>query len=106
MPEPLSNWHLDDGSARELRAARIRLLQSLDGGGRIQAPFEAAVAQAKFDCWIEQQEQAWTGFKSPSCKGEFDHAVSELESRLVAAMPKSVQSRRAGNTTRQGPGRS
>src|SRR5690606_35350975 len=89
MPEPLSNWHLDENAAKEIRAARIELLQALNGGGRAMAPFEAATAQAKFDCWIEQAEQNWISNKLPPCRGEFEKAMSDLNGRLVKALPPS-----------------
>ncbi len=89
MPEPLSNWHLDDKSARDIRAARIELVGLLDGGGRVKAPFEAAIAQAKFDCWIEQEEQNWASPRPVSCRGEFQNALNELKSRVAKTTPKS-----------------
>lgn len=89
MPEPLSNWHLDDVSARALRSARNDLLGMLNGGGRSQAPFEAARAQAKFDCWVEQEEQNWVSPRAPVCRGEFEKARTELKNRLAKVLPKS-----------------
>lgn len=89
MPEPLSNWHLDENSARELRAARIELLQVLDAGGRSQAPIEAANAQFAFDCWVEQAEQSWVMAVAPSCKAQYTKAMTDLSGRLKNALPKS-----------------
>lgn len=89
MPEPLSNWHLNEKSARVIRTARTDLLGALNAGGRSQAPFEAAVAQAKYDCWIEQEEQSWMSEKAPVCKAEFEKALADLNARMVAAVPKS-----------------
>lgn len=88
MPEPLSNWHLDDKSARDLRAARNDLIGLLDGGGRVKAPFEAAIAQAKFDCWIEQEEQNWSSPRAPVCRGEYEKAMRDLRATLLKTMPK------------------
>lgn len=89
MPEPLSNWHLDADSARELRDARVSLLQALDAGGRSQAPEQAASAQFAFDCWIEQEEQNWISALAPSCKTDYTNALIELKSRMAQAQPKS-----------------
>lgn len=89
MPEPLSNWHLDDGSAKDLRKARNELVGLLDGGGRIKAPFEAAVAQFKFDCWIEQAEQNWVSPRAPACRGEYESAFADLKARVAKTTPKS-----------------
>lgn len=101
MPEPLSNWHLDENSARELRASRVELLQVLDAGGRSQAPVDAAAAQFAFDCWIEQAEQNWISAKDPACKADFTKAMTDLSARMKNARPASekvgqaVPSRRA-----------
>jgi len=89
LPEPLSNWHLDDKSARDLGAARTDLLGLLNGGGRVEAPFEAAKAQTKFDCWIEQEEQNWASPRPVACRAEFWGAMSDLRKRMSAALPKS-----------------
>lgn len=91
MPEPLSNWHLDDKSARELRIARTDLVGLLDGGGRAKAPFEAAMAQAKFDCWVEQEEQNWASPRAVSCRAEYQNAFNELKARIEKTNPKSVK---------------
>ena len=89
MPEPLSNWHLDERAARELRAARTELVGLLNGGGRVQAPMEAALAQMKYDCWTEQAEQNWRSVGQPVCKAEFQNAMTDLKARMTRAVPKS-----------------
>lgn len=89
MPEPISNWHLNDTSVKEIRPARVRLLQALNAGGRAQAPYEAALAQAKFDCWVEQEESNWASNKAPTCRIEFEKAVAELEVRSAKIVPQS-----------------
>lgn len=89
LPEPLENWHLDADSAKMLRQARIDLVGDLNAGARVIAPFEAATAQGKFDCWIEQQEQNWMSFKPASCKAEFEKAIRALDARMRAAHPHS-----------------
>ncbi len=89
MPEPISNWHLNDTSTKAIRPARIRLLQALNAGGRAQVPFESALAQAKFDCWIEQEESNWASNKSPLCRTQFESAMNDLESRMAKILPPS-----------------
>lgn len=89
MPEPLSNWHLDDKSAAVVRASRNDLMGVLNGGARVQAPVEAAIAQARFDCWIEQQEQNWQSDKPGPCKAQFEQAMRDIKARFQTAMPKS-----------------
>ena len=91
LPEVLSNWHLDEKSLTTLNSARKRLLGVLDGGGRLQAPFEAGTAQARFDCWVEEQEQHWISPMPKKCRAQFEKAMIDLESRVKSALPKSIK---------------
>lgn len=90
LPEPLSNWRLNARAADILRDKRRQLMEALEGGGRAQAPIESARAQAAFDCWIEQEEQNWFIDGVAPCRVTFDRALGDLNARLVAAMPQSV----------------
>tara|TARA_R110001592_G_scaffold79054_2_gene236746 strand:+ start:19286 stop:20161 length:876 start_codon:yes stop_codon:yes gene_type:complete len=90
MPEPVTDWNLAENHIKELAAARGRLVITFDLGGREIAPATAAVAQAKFDCWIEQQEENWGSTEDLSCKKEFMDSVAELEG-LVQQAPQAVE---------------
>ncbi len=79
MPEPVGDWNLSENHIKELSAARGRLVVSFDMGGREIAPAAAALAQAKFDCWIEQQEENWQTEDILSCKKGYLNAIAELE---------------------------
>ena len=59
LPEPVSDWNLKPEHIEELSAARSKLVMALDAGAREANPKAAAVAQARFDCWIKQQEENW-----------------------------------------------
>lgn len=89
LPEPLTNWQVDPGAHTQLAAARIRLTTALDVGGRSESPSEAANAQLKFDCWIEQQEENL--ISTPSCKVEFDKAMQILSDLMKDKLPASVK---------------
>ena len=89
MPEPVTDWNLSENHVRELAAARGRLIITFDLGGREIAPATAALAQAKYDCWIEQQEENWESSEDLSCKKEFMSAIAELEG-LVQQAPEAV----------------
>lgn len=80
LPEPVSDWNVSETNSQELGAGRGRLIVAYDLGGREVAPALAARTQAKFDCWIEQQEENWNG--TPPCKGEFFQALEQLEGQL------------------------
>ncbi len=82
LPEPLSDWNLDDQHMQELGAARGRLIVAFDQGARETVPALSAKAQAKFDCWIEQQEEDWESTDINECKAAFQQAMNELEANL------------------------
>lgn len=86
MPEPISDWNLSPHHMQELGAARGRLILAFDMGGREIAPAIAARAQARFDCWIEEQEENWQIDDIILCKSEFLSAMNELEA-IIGAIP-------------------
>lgn len=90
MPEPVSDWNLSENHIKELGAARGRLVIAFDMGAREIAPATAALAQAKFDCWIEQQEENWKTEEILSCKKEYLEAIAELEG-LIQQKPQPVE---------------
>ncbi|GJL85372.1 MAG: membrane protein [Micavibrio sp.] len=84
MPEPVSDWNLSEKHLQELSAARGRLVVAYDLGAREVAPALAARAQAKFDCWIEFQEENWEEDNS-ECKTAFLDTMNQLESMVQRA---------------------
>src|SRR5690606_21530720 len=56
MPEPVNDYDLDAAEITELSDARARLVSAFDRGAREVIPGKSAVAQARYDCWIEQDE--------------------------------------------------
>lgn len=87
MPEPISDWNLLPVHIEELGSARGRLVNAFGLGARDIAPQLSAVAQARFDCWIEQQEENWQERDIIACKSEFLKAMDQLESMLQAPAP-------------------
>ena len=90
MPEPVSDWNLSEDHIKELAAARGRLVIAYDLGAREIAPATAALAQAKFDCWIEDQEENWKSTAPLECKTAFLNTLSELEG-LIQQTPQPVE---------------
>jgi len=86
LPEELANWDIPADKVDELANARSRLIKALDAGGRGDHPTEAAIAQAKFDCWVEQQEENHQLEHIAACKREFLAAMLVLET--AAAVPE------------------
>ena len=87
MPEPISDWNLLPHHMEELSAARGRLIVAFDLGAREVAPQPAAIAQARFDCWIEQQEENWQDDDIANCKTQYLDAITALESMLQPFQP-------------------
>ena len=87
LPEDLANWDLPQSHVGELSDARSRLISVLDGGARDSNPTVAARAQAKFDCWVEQQEENHQADHIAACRDEFLAAMEELEGKPMADVP-------------------
>lgn len=89
MPEPVADWNLQGqtGALQELINGRTRLVNVFDLGARELQPDLAAVAQARFDCWIEQQEENFQQDHINACKREFLEALQQLESIMPPPAP-------------------
>lgn len=88
MPEQIADWNLQAGAVQELSAARARLINVFDLGARETNPDLSAVAQARFDCWIEQQEEGWQSDDIAACKNQFMDALNQLEAAMPAKAPE------------------
>jgi len=91
MPEPVTDWNLSEKHIKELAAARGRLVITFDLGGREIAPSTAALAQAKYDCWIESQEEHWVVEEAVDCKSDFMNSVAELEGLVQQTPPPAPE---------------
>ncbi|MGB1086877.1 MAG: OmpA family protein [Alphaproteobacteria bacterium] len=82
-PERPIDWAI--GSQRgTLDNARNRLVTALDNGGRTQEPRLSAFTQARYDCWVEQQEEAYQSEHISRCRTEFGALITKLEKALTA----------------------
>ena len=77
-PANLAEWNLPSGAQADLADARTRLVAAL-GSGRDGFPLEAAIAQSRFDCWVEQQEENHQADHIAACRDEFFAALAVLE---------------------------
>jgi len=91
MPEPVGDWNIDAQHINELSTARARLVNVYDLGAREMQPDLSAVAQARFDCWIENQEENYTADQIAQCKNEFMNALNQLEGAMPAAPPPAPE---------------
>lgn len=83
-PERPAAWALSRAFRGPALAAHARLVRVLDGGGRERRPIIAARAQARFDCWLEQQEEGWQSEHIEDCRRAFQSALTTLEADHAA----------------------
>ncbi len=92
QPEDLGNWDLPAERVDEITAARAKLTGLLDAGARDRVPEASARAQARFDCWVEQQEENHQADHIAACRDQFFAALAELETAAPApAAPAPIQ---------------
>lgn len=90
MPSDPAEWAIEDpAKLQELELARSSLMTLFNNGARTTAPLEAALAQAKYDCWVEQQEEGHQPSHIAACKDEFEAALAGL--RTAMEPPKKVE---------------
>jgi OOP family OmpA-OmpF porin len=85
QPEDPGNWDIEGAELAELTSARSELMSALSQGGRDKAPEAAAIAQAKYDCWVEQQEEGHQPDHIAACREEFGIALTALRGELQQA---------------------
>ncbi len=97
QPDEIMDRKLLEADIPELSAALARLRRVYDRGARTIDPATSAQAQVAFDCWIEAAEgtnpevgwashSAWREADVERCRGEFDSAISTLESAAGFAL--------------------
>lgn len=87
MPEPLGDWNIQPENMEELSVGRSRMVAMFDLGAREMYPDVSAIAQTRYDCWMEQQEENFQPDDINKCKREFLAALQQLEGAMPAAPP-------------------
>jgi len=87
MPEPLGDWNIQPEYMEELSVGRSRMVAMFDLGAREMYPDVSAIAQSRYDCWMEQQEENFQPDDINKCKKEFLAALEQLEGAMPAAPP-------------------
>lgn len=90
LPQPVAERELSETAAAELSTARAALESRLDGGARADKPAAAARAQAGFDCWMQEQEEAHQPADIAACRSMFDEAMKASEPTPPAPAPAVV----------------
>ena len=89
-PEPITAWRLPADMVDEITGVRRRLISVLDAGARQAVPGAAALAQARFDCWVEQQEENWQVNHIKRCRDDTFAALDEMELAVAAWSPGAL----------------
>lgn len=79
-PEPLGRWNLH--SRRDVptfAGYRGRLVSAFAAGARTRRPARAAIAQARFDCWVERTAGHAGADAIETCRREFLAALAAIE---------------------------
>lgn len=84
-------WYIDDKYMNELVDGREKLTAAFEANAKTISPADAAVAQAKYDCWVEQMSEgtadSWQPKDIAACKQDFYNALDRVTSALLAAQP-------------------
>tara|TARA_R110002110_G_scaffold3670_6_gene18999 strand:- start:540 stop:1427 length:888 start_codon:yes stop_codon:yes gene_type:complete len=86
-PTTLNEWDLPAEHQTELAIARTQLVAALDNGAGTKAPMAVAEAQAKFDCWVEQQEENWQTAHIAACRNQFMAAMDRVNTAMMEPKP-------------------
>ncbi|HYD99136.1 MAG TPA: OmpA family protein [Alphaproteobacteria bacterium] len=93
MPDDVASRNIAGDKAPEITQARARLVRALDATARDKATAPAAVAQVKYDCWLEQLEEGWQLADIQACRDAFLQSMDAVELALAppaAAAPAPV----------------
>jgi OOP family OmpA-OmpF porin len=83
-PEQLSDWNIPADKRQEIADARANLVTVLDASARTKMPDVAARAQARLDCWMEQQEEGHQADDIQACRQGFRTAYNQLRAGMQA----------------------
>lgn len=86
-PEEVAARNQTTANAKALAAGRARLVEALAGGARTRAPADAAEAQARYDCWAQEQEENFQPDDIDNCRIQFFGALARIETKPMAAEP-------------------
>lgn len=89
MPENPQDWGIEsERRMAELVAARAVLVELIETGVAETAPELTADAVARYDCWVEQQEEGWQIDQIVACRTAFLNAAAKLGAALEPDHPE------------------
>lgn len=91
LPEDPANYRIrGQENVAQLESARAELMQALSANGRTTAPNLAAMAQVKYDCWVEQQEEGWQTTHIAACRDDFLATLAALNAAMTPTRTEEV----------------
>lgn len=84
LPQPVGDRRIGGDDATMTTAARATLLERLDGSARTNNATQAASAQAGFDCWLEELEEAHQPEDIAACRTKFENAMAAIAAPVSA----------------------
>lgn len=82
LPEDPKQWNLPEDNKKEIYSAHRKLLEFLTANAGDKMPHQAALAQTKFDCWVEQQHEDWQFKDIAKCREGFYGALNDLKKNI------------------------
>ena len=84
QPENPTLWKIDPRFKGDMKGYRAELLEALTPAAKQAKPELAAKVLFAYDCWIEQQEEAWQAADIASCRDLFIESLDKLRSGSTA----------------------
>lgn len=78
LPDHPKQRDLPKHTEAEINKGHDSLMSRLNSGMRDKMPYETAVAQTNFDCWMEQQEENFQWSEIATCRAMFMMALHEI----------------------------
>lgn len=86
LPDEVWMRDVPEQHATQLNDGRARLMEAFDHDVKTRYPMEAAAAQAKFDCWLEQAEEDYQPDHIAACKQSFVLAMRTIYAKEQARL--------------------
>lgn len=84
LPDEVWTRDVPEQHATQLNDGRARLMEAFDHDVKARYPMEAAAAQAKYDCWLEQAEENYQPDHITACKQSFVFAMRTIYAKEQA----------------------
>lgn len=86
LPDEVWMRDVPERHEAQLNEGRARLMEAFDHDVKTRYPMEAAAAQAKFDCWLEQAEEDYQPDHIAACKQSFVLAMRTIYAKEQARL--------------------